>query len=48
VEDRTQNGHLGAREERYLAIFLAARSRKAEALVKSMDRIGQRLKDTIR
>jgi hypothetical protein len=48
VEDRTQNGHLGAREERYLAIFLAARSRKAEALVKSMDRIAQRLKDTSR
>lgn len=46
VEDRTQEGHDGARDERYLAIFMSLRSRKAESLVRSMELLAQRLKDT--
>lgn len=48
VDDRTQNGQMEAREQRYLAIYMTVRSNKAEALVRSMDRLGQRLKDTSR
>lgn len=46
--DRTQNAHGDAREQRYLAIYMTVRSNKAEALVRSMDRLSQRLKDTMR
>lgn len=46
-EAMTQRGRLGSREERYFALFEAAVSRKSEALVKSMERISQRLKDSI-
>lgn len=45
--DRTQNAQAEAREERYLAIYMTVRSNKAEALVRSMDRLAQRLKDTL-
>lgn len=46
--DRTQNAQWMARELRYLAIYMTVRSNKAEALVRSMDRIAQRMKDTLR
>lgn len=46
--DRTQNAQRAAREQRYLAIYMTVRSNKAEALVRSMDRIAQRMKDTLR
>ncbi|MGA5598464.1 hypothetical protein ACPCSE_29940 [Streptomyces cellulosae] len=47
VEERTQRGRSFAAEDRYHAIFRSAVSRSAEALVKSMERIGQRLKDSL-
>jgi len=47
VEERTQRGRAYAAEDRYHAIFRAAVSRSAEALVKSLERIGQRLKDSL-
>ncbi len=46
VEDRTQNAQVAAREQRYLAIYMSVRSKKAEALVRSMGLLSQRLKDT--
>lgn len=47
VEERTQRGRAYAAEDRYHAIFRASVSRSAEALVKSLERIGQRLKDSL-
>lgn len=47
VEDRTQKGRLGSRDERYFAVFLSLYSRKADAIVRSMGLLGQRLKDTL-
>ncbi|MFD8650689.1 hypothetical protein [Streptomyces mirabilis] len=47
VEDRTQRGRVYAAEDRYHAIFRAAVSRSAEQLVRSMERLGQRLKDSL-
>lgn len=46
-EAMTQRGRLGSREERYFALFESAISRKADALVKSMDRLHLRLKDSL-
>lgn len=46
-EMRTQRARSGAREERYFAIFQSLYSRKSEALVRSMERLSQRLKDTL-
>lgn len=46
--DRTQHAQASAREERYLAIYMTVRSNKAEALVRSMDRLARNLKDTLR
>lgn len=46
VEDRTQNAQVAAREQRYLAIYMSVRSKKAESLVRSMALLSQRLKDT--
>ena len=45
VDDRTAAGNEDAAEERYHAIFLTGLSRRADALVRSMDRLQQRLKD---
>ena len=42
-EQRTQAGRLGARQERYFAIFLSGYSRKADSVVKSMERLALRL-----
>jgi hypothetical protein len=47
VEERTQRGRAHAAEERYHAIFRAAVSRSAEQLVRSLERLGQRLKDSL-
>ena len=47
VEERTHRGRVYAAEDRYHAIFRAAVSRAAEALVRSMELIGQRLKDSL-
>lgn len=47
VEERTQRGRAHAAEDRYHAIFRAAVSRSAEQLVRSMERLGQRLKDSL-
>jgi hypothetical protein len=46
VDDRTQKGRLASRDERYFAIFLSLLSRRADAVVNSMELLGQRLKDT--
>ena len=48
VDDRTQRGHQDSLEDRYLGIYLAALSRRAEALVRSLARVAQTLKDTMR
>lgn len=47
VDDRTQHARVSAREERYFAIFVSLYSRKADAIVRSMQLLGQRLKDVI-
>lgn len=47
IEDRTAKGKMEAAEERYFAILLAAYSRKADALVRSLELLGQRLKDAM-
>lgn len=47
VEDRTQYARRVSREERYFAIFQTLISRKADALVRSMERLSQRLKDVL-
>lgn len=47
VDDRKAEGTLESREERYFAIFLTAYSRKADAIVRSMNLLGQRLKDSM-
>lgn len=47
VEDRTQYARRVSREERYFAIFQTLISRKADALVRSLERLGQRLKDVL-
>lgn len=45
VEGRTARGKLVAREDHFFAILSTYYSRKAEALVRSLERISQRLKD---
>jgi hypothetical protein len=45
IEGRTARGKLAARDDHFLAIFRTYYSRKAEALVRSLERISQRLKD---
>ena len=47
IEARTAQGNIAAREERYFAIFVSAYSRKADAVVKSMELLAQRLKDVM-
>lgn len=43
--DRTASGRLKSVEERYFAIYLTYLSRRAESLVKGMERLAQRIKD---
>ena len=47
VDDRTAAGNEDAAEERYHAVFLTGLSRRADALVRSMERISIRLKDLL-
>ena len=47
IQDRTAKGRIGATEERYFAIFLTLYSRKADAIVRTLGLLGQRLKDTL-
>lgn len=47
VEDRTQGGRRNSLEERYFAIFQTTYSRKADAIVRTMTLLGQRLKDIL-
>lgn len=46
--DRREHAQVSSREQRYFALFMSARSKKAEALVRSAERLSQRLKDTSR
>lgn len=45
VDDRTQYARKNASDERYFAIYKSLVSRKADALVDSLELLGQRLKD---
>ena len=45
VDDRKAAASSGAAEERYHAIYLTSLSRRGQALVRSMERLGQRMKD---
>lgn len=45
VDDRQQHASMEAADERYYTIYLTVASRRAAALVRSMERISQRLKD---
>ena len=47
VDDRKAKGNKAAADERYFAIYLSWYSRQAEALVRSVERLGQRIKDTM-
>ena len=44
---RTAVGRIDARDERYFALFISMYSRKADSLVRSMELLGQRLKDSM-
>jgi hypothetical protein len=48
VDSRTQYAQRHAADARYFAVFLAAYSRKAEALVKSIERLSYRLERGLR
>jgi hypothetical protein len=43
VDDKTQTGHLYGIEQRYFGIFQAVLSRRADALVRALERIERRL-----
>jgi hypothetical protein len=47
VDDRKAVGNIDAADERYFALFMAVLSRKADALVRSMNNLAQRLKDSL-
>lgn len=47
VDDRRAVGNLDARDERYFAIYRTALSRKADAVVRTMSLLGQRIKDSM-
>lgn len=46
-EARTQRGRLASTDHRYFAIFQSLLSRKADAMVNSLELLGQRLKDVL-
>lgn len=45
VDDRNARGKIEAREQHYLAIFMTYYSRKADAIVRNMNLLAQRIKD---
>lgn len=47
VDDRRAAGTKDAAEERYFAIYVTHLSRRADAVVRSMERLAQRLKDLL-
>jgi len=47
VDDRKQRGQLLARDAEYFAVYLSWYSKRAEAVVRSMVRVNQRLKDIV-
>lgn len=47
VQDRTAAGRVGASDERYFGMLCALYSRKADALVRAMALLAQRLKDVL-
>lgn len=47
IEGRTAKGRIDAREERYFAVLMSLHSRKADALVRSLELLTQRLKDSM-
>ncbi|MGW7100345.1 hypothetical protein [Streptomyces sp. NPDC054838] len=47
VEERTQRGRAAASEQRYRAVYRHLLSRKADRLVRDMELLGQRLKDSL-
>lgn len=47
VDDRRAAGNLASTEERYFAIFVSLYSRKADAVVRSLALLAQRLKDSM-
>jgi len=47
VEDRTQAGRMASRDERLFGIFRSLISRRADAVVRSMNLLSQRLKDLL-
>lgn len=47
VEGRSARANTAAAEDRYYAIFLSVLSRRADAVVRSLDRLGMRIKDAM-
>jgi hypothetical protein len=47
IEDRTAVGNMKTSEDKYFAIFLSLLSRRADAVVRAMNLLSQRLKDTM-
>lgn len=47
IEDRTARAKTDSADERYFAIFSAAYSRRADSIVRVMQLLGQRLKDSL-
>jgi len=47
IEARTAAGRLDSRDERYFALYVSMYSRKADALIRSLELLGQRIKDSI-
>lgn len=47
VEDRRSRGNVEAADDKYFAIFVNLYSRKADAIVRSLSLLGQRLKDSL-
>lgn len=47
IEDRQAKANMHAAEDRYFAVFMSWLSRRADALVRSMSLIAQRLKDSM-
>lgn len=47
IDDRTAAARRGAADERYFAIYVTLLSRKADAVVRTLSLLGQRLKDSM-
>lgn len=45
VDERTARGRSASADDRYFAIYVSTLSRKADALISSMELLGQRIKD---